>query len=302
MSPWTPLALATFGWACSTVLTKAILNRGVETATLVPLRTAIALATMLLIVLATGKFWTRSRAAWGRGAILGVAALALPNMLMTRALQDLPVSLGGLLIALIPITTVLAAHFLVDNERFKPASVPGLLVALSGTALLVGVGGGSLEGVGNLWFGVALSLLGVSAAGVGSALTRRFATEVSSAELVVPQLASSTFVLFAVAPLIFGFDLGTVDATSAGLLATLGTVGTALPFAAFVVAAAVNPASRLGLTGYAVPVLAVFLAVLLLGETLTPAIVAGAVLIIGGVVLADKATREPQAAGTLPPV
>jgi drug/metabolite transporter (DMT)-like permease len=39
-------------------------------------------------------------------------------------------------------------------------------------------------------------------------------------------------------------------------------------------------------------VLAVALAVVFLGERLTPAIIGGAVLIIGGVVLADRATTR----------
>lgn len=301
MNPWTPLVVATFGWACSTVVTKALLNRGLATATLVPLRTGIALATMLVVALAGKRFLTMSAPAWRRGAVLGVVALALPNMLMTRALEDLPVSLGGLLIALIPIATVLAAHFLVAGERFHSTAVPGLLVALAGTAMLVGIGGVTLDGVDNLWRGAALSLLGVSAAGIGGALTRRFAMEVRSEDLVVPQLASSALVLFIAVPLFIGFDFGPLDGTNIALMATLGTVGTALPFAAFVIAASVNRASRLALTGYSVPVLAVALAVIFLGERLTLSVVGGAVLIMAGVILTEKAYGARKTAGTLPP-
>ncbi|HEU4916231.1 MAG TPA: hypothetical protein VFV13_06675 [Acidimicrobiia bacterium] len=57
------------------------------------------------------------------------------------------------LVALIPIATVASAHFLVAGERFNPRSIPGLVLSLLGTALLVGLGGSSLEAVGNLWRG-----------------------------------------------------------------------------------------------------------------------------------------------------
>ena len=274
------------------VLNKVILSRGVDTVTLVPIRTAFGLITLLLIAAATGLFRTTSRAAWGRGAILGVAAMALPNLAMTRALEDLPVSLGGLLIALIPITTVIAAHFILDDEKFKTRSIPGLLIAFAGTALLVGVGGDSIEGVVNLWRGVAFSLSGVVLAGIGGALTRRFALDVDSQSLVLPQFVVCTAILFLVVPVLFEPDFTGVEGDNLVLLLVLGVVGTALPFAMFIIAASVNPAWRLGITGYTVPVLAVALAVVLLGERLTPAIIGGAVLIVGGVILADRANRH----------
>ncbi len=291
MNPWTPLIAATVGWAVSVVVNKVILARGVDTVTLVPIRTAIGLVTLLLIALATRRFWTRSQRAWARGAILGVAAMALPNMVMTRALEDLPVSLGGLLIALIPITTVIAAHFILEDEKFQKRSLPGLLIALAGTGLLVGVGGETVEGVGNLWRGVTFSLTGVTLAGIGRALTRRYALDVPSEELVLPQFLACTVVLFVFVPIFFDFRPSTVDGGSLGWLVVLGVAGTALPFATFIIAAAINPAWRLGLTGYTVPVLAVALAVIFLGETLTPAIISGAVLIVGGVILAERAGK-----------
>lgn len=290
LNPWTPIIAATFGWAFSVVITKIILGQGVDTVTLVPIRVAFGLLTLVLIAAATKRFRTISRRAWARGAILGVAAMAVPNMVMTKALEDLPVSLGGLLIALIPITTVIAAHFILDDEKFQARSIPGLLIALAGTALLVGIGGESVEGVGNLWRGVAFSLSGVVLAGIGGALTRKYALDVPSEELVLPQFLACTAVLFVFVPLLFDFRPSTVDQQSLIWLAVLGVVGTALPFAMFIIAAAINPAWRLGLTGYTVPVLAVALAVIFLGETLTPAIIGGATLIVGGVVVADRAS------------
>jgi drug/metabolite transporter (DMT)-like permease len=292
MNPWTPLVFATLGWGASAVLTRAVILRGVDTYTLIPLRMALAMVTLGLVIFFTKRFATTSRTAWKRGLVLGTVAMALPMFLMTLSLEDLPVSLGGLLIALIPIATIAAAHFIVEGERFQPKSLPGLLVALVGSAILVGIGGETVEGVGNLWRGVALVVSGVVLAGVGGAYSRKYALELPSEDLVLPQFTVNTVVLFVVIPLVNEIDLGAVDAGSWVLIAGIGAIGTTLAFASFLVAAGINSAHRLALIGYSVPVVAVALAVIFLGETLTPAIIAGAVLIIGGLILTERYTEH----------
>lgn len=295
MSSWTPLVTATLGWGVSAVLSRALILRGVDTFTIVPLRMVTALVTLLAVIAATGRFGSPSRKAWKRGLVLGTVAMAAPMTVMTLALEDLPVSLNGTLIALIPLATIAAAHFLTPGERFSPKSLPGFLLALAGSAVLVGLGGGSVSGVDNLWRGVGLMVLGVFLAGVGGALSRRFALEVPSESLVLPQFTVNTVVLLVVTPLLFEIDVGSVDATGWLLVLGIGTFGTTLAFASFLVAAGMNPASRLALTGYTVPVVAVVFAVIFLGEAITIPIVIGAALILAGVVLADRSTSHvPQ--------
>lgn len=291
MNAWTPLIGATLGWAAGSVLTRAVLVRGVSTWTMIPLRMLFALGSLAIVMLVTRRFWTTDPRAWRRGLILGSVAMACPMLLMTLAFEDLPVTLGGLLVALIPIATIGAAHFLVAGERFQRRSLPGLLIALLGSALLVGVGG-EASGVGNLWRGVILMLAGVIMAGIGGALSRRYAVELSSNDLVLPQFTVNTVLVVTLLPLIFGFEGGSVDGVSWWLIAGIGVLGTTLAFGSFLVAAEINPASRLALVGYAIPVVAVALAVLFLGEHLTVAILGGAILILTGVVLAERSTKH----------
>lgn len=292
--------VATFGWAVAVVLSRAILLRGVDTLTLVPLRMLFAMAGLLVIVATTPRFRSRSAEAWKKGAVLGVVGMAIPNLLFTRALEDLPASLGGLLIALIPIATVIAAHFMLKEEKFQKRSIPGLAIALAGSAVLVGIGGTSLEGVDNLWRGVGFSMVGVVLAGINGALTRRFAKAVPGESLILPQFTTCTAALLVIVPVLFQFDLSTINTGSLGLIATLGIFGTIVPFASFLIGASINPSWRLGLTGYTVPVLAVTLAVIFLGESLTTGMILGATLIITGVVVADRGSRQPAHPGTLP--
>lgn len=302
MNPWTPLVAASFGWACSAVISRALLVNGVNTWTLIPLRMGFALISLFIVMAFSRRFWTSDRQAWRLGGILGVAAMAVPMVLMTLGLEDLPVSLGSLLIALIPISTIAAAHFLVAGETFRAKSLPGLLIALAGTGVLVGVGGESISGVNDLWRGVGFTVAGVIVAGVGGALTRRYALQVPGDKLVLPQFTVNTVVVVVILPLFFDFDIGSVEGADWLLLALVGILGSTVAFTAFLIAASVNPASRLALTGYSVPVLAVAMAVVFLGESLTVSIVVGAVLIIVGVVLTERANKahipEPVAFGS----
>ncbi len=292
MNPWTPLVAATIGWASSAVMSRAVLVRGVDAFTLVPVRMLFAILTLGLILLVSERFRTLDPDAWKRGLILGTVSMALPMTLMTLGLEDLPVSLGGLLVALIPIATIAAAHFLVAGERFQVKALPGLLVALAGSGLLVGIGGASVAGVGDLWRGVGFTLSGVAMAGIGGAFARRFALQMASDKLVLPQFSVNTVTVFLIAPFLTSTNLGGIEASTWVLMAAVGAVGTALPFISYLIGASVNPASRLALIGYAVPVVAVGLAVLFLGESLTLEVVAGAALILSGVILAERSTPE----------
>lgn len=273
-------------------MSRAVLVSGVDAFTLVPARMFFAMVTLGLVILVSGRFRTTDPAAWKRGLILGTVSMALPMTLMTIGLEDLPISLGGLLVALIPIATIAAAHFLVVGERFQVRSLPGLLVALAGSALLVGIGGTTIEGVGDLGRGVAFTIAGVTMAGIGGALARRFALEVPGDRLVLPQFTVNTITVFAIAPFLSRTEIGDITGNTWLIMAAVGAVGTALPFVSFLIGASKNPASRLALTGYSVPVVSVTLAVLFLGERLTPEIVAGATLILGGVILTERFTHH----------
>jgi len=297
MNPWTPLAASTFGWAASAVLIRAVLRDGGDTFDLLPIRMTFAMLTLGLVIVFSRRFATMNPEAWKRGSILGIFGMALPMGVMTKSLEYLPISLGGLLIALIPIATIGAAHFLVAGERFESRSLPGLMISLLGVAVLVGIGGATIEGVDDLWRGVFLMIAGVTLAGIGGALARRFALQISSDQLVLPQFTVATVILFLLAPILGESGFSSFSTTEWVLIGLAGAIGTTLPFASFLIAASINPASRLGLVGYAVPVVSVTLAVIFLSETLTTSIIAGATLIIGGVYLSERGTKHVPGPG-----
>ena len=63
------------------------------------------------------------------------------------------------------------------------------------------------------------------------------------------------------------------------------------------IAAELNPAARLWVAAYLVPVIAVTLAVIFLGEELTPAVMVRALLIISGVIVTERSSRHVPVPG-----
>jgi drug/metabolite transporter (DMT)-like permease len=297
MNPWTPLILAIAGWGLSNVLSKAILNTGLDSFTYLPIRYAVGLGSLLLFLALTRKLVRPGGDAWTKGAILGLVNMAIPTMFMTRGLEYIPATVGSLLIALIPISTVLAAHFVVPGEPFRPKTLPGLLLSLVGVGFLIGGGSNVVQSFSELMLGVGLTIIGVVIAGMGGAISRRFTLETPASRLVVPQF------LFGLISLVIGFAIfgetgsGPAGAETWVLILAAGTVGTAVPFGAFLFAAEVNPASRLALSGYIVPVVAAIGAVLFLGESFTLLMFVGAALILAGVYMSEKSGRFVPAPG-----
>ena len=88
---------------------------------------------------------------------------------MMIGLEQVSASVTALLVGLIPLATVAFAHLLIDGERMHRGLVPGFVLALVGTGLLVEAEGGPGT---NPALGIGLIVLGVLAAGAGGALTR----------------------------------------------------------------------------------------------------------------------------------
>jgi drug/metabolite transporter (DMT)-like permease len=298
MNPWTPLLLATLGWGASNVISKAVLNTGLDTFRFLPIRYLIGLLTLVTFLAATGRLHRPELRVWKAGAILGVLNMAVPTILMTKGLEYIPATMGSLLIALIPIATVIAAHWAVPGEKFRAGIIPGFLLSLCGVGLLVGGGFDVVPSPGSLLLGVGLTFAGVTLAGVGGAVSRRFSVQISPARLVLPQFIFGLLALLVGLAIVGGGRSSTIDANLWWLLLASGVVGTALPFAAFLFAAEINPASRLAVVGYTVPVLGTIGALIFLGESFTGIMVVGAVLILAGVALSERMANYIPTPGT----
>lgn len=283
------MVVATLGFGTGNVLAKVILDRGVRPLELLPVRYLFGILSLLAVLATTGRLKRLDIDTWRKGTLLGVINMAAPTILMTIGLEHLSASVLALLVGIVPLTTVGFAHYLIEGESMHRGLLPGFILALIGTGLLIDGAGGPGT---NPALGFSLVGLGVVAAGAGGALTRRFAIGTPAVELILPQFVAG-IALVVVASLVTGSLDGILEMnrTSFGLTALLGVVATTLPFGALLWLSEMATAARTALIAYLVPLVGVAGGVLILDEPLGLRLLMGGALILAGVVLADRSER-----------
>ena len=223
---------------------------------------------------------------WVAVSLLALSGVAAYNYLFMVGLETVPASRGSLIMALNPAATMIGAALFL-REPITIAKVLGTVIALVGVAIELGGGnplsllGGGI-GKGELaLFGCVLgwsvyTLIGKKISGLSTLAVTTYAALVGTALLVVLALVQGELAL-------------PHASTRAWLaLAYMGTLGTAVAFVWFLEGVKLLGPARAAIFVNLVPVAAITLAVLLLGEPLTPPVVIGAALVIAGVWIINR--------------
>jgi drug/metabolite transporter (DMT)-like permease len=259
---------------------------GADPITVLFLRFTIAAVMMILIMIV-------SKTAFPRGLILvelillGAIGYVGESLAYFMALTMASAGLVALLLYIYPaLVTALSAIFL--KEHLTPVKLVALFLALSGTALTIRItSGGSMLGI----------LLGIAAAVdyaiyilLGSRIVRRSGPLGSTTVIII-----STASVYAGIVAIRGV---TFPATSNGWIAiiAIALISTVLAFTTFF-----GGLKRIGPTNASTlstfePIVAVILAAIVLGESISPVELLGGVLILAAVVVltrGDKWGRKP---------
>ena len=267
------ISAASFG--VMPIFARLAYNAGAEPITVLFLRFTIAAVVMNLIMVL-------GRTAYPRGLILlelillGAICYVGESLAYFLALKMTSAGLVALLLYIYPaLVTALSAIFL--KEHLTRIKFVALFLALSGTALTLRIsGGGSLLGI----------LLGIAAAVdyaiyilLGSRIVRR-SGPIGSTTVII----TSTAGVYAGIVAIRGM---TYPTTSTGWIAiiAIALISTVLAFVTFFAGLKrIGPTSASTLSTFE-PIVAVVLAAIVLGETISPYQVFGGILILAAVVL-----------------
>jgi drug/metabolite transporter (DMT)-like permease len=257
----------------------------ISPATLVFGRTAIG----ALILLPVALLRTDIRAAlarWRWVVAFAVIEMGLPWVLLGSAEQHITSSLAGLLVAGVPLVATVIAVATGGRDRIGATGVLGLLVGLAGVAAIVGVNLGSSSTTALVQ--VAVVVVGYA---IGPAILARRLGGLSN---VAVMALSLSLCAVAYAPIAFLQRPETMPKADALLaVAVLGVVCTAAAFLLFwALIEQVGPV-RSTIVTYFNPAVAAVLGVLVLNESLTPAMVLGFGLVLLGSILAT----QPRLAG-----
>jgi drug/metabolite transporter (DMT)-like permease len=292
---WVLFALMSAIWGVPYLLIK-VADTGVSVPVLVFARVAVGAAVLLPTAIRRGQLRMLA-GRWRWVALFAVVEIMLPWALLSDAERRLTSSLTGLLIAAVPIIVLVLARVTGGPERLTVVRWAGLLAGLGGVALLAGP---QLAG-GRAWPIIEVVLVTLCYA-TGPLIANRKLGDLSGLGVTAVCLAAATVVYAPAAALTWPAALP--PAKVLGSLAALGVLCTALAFVLFFqLIAEVGPARATVIT-YVNPAVAVALGVSVLGEPLTPAIVAAFVLILTGSVLATRSgmPRQQPAPDTPPPV
>ena len=232
-----------------------------------------------------------SRREWLGCAVVGILLL-VANGVVGVGEKTVPSGLAALLVATVPLW-LLGIDAGLNHARMGLAQLAGLLLGLAGVALLSGLGGDSR---GTSVAGVLIILGAAAAWALGTIMARRAVMPSSAALASGMELLAGGAALLVLSGATGEFSslhLGQVSARSWLALGYLTVFGSIVAFSAYGIAVRSLPTATVATYAYVNPVIAVLLGALILNERLTPATIAGGVLIVGAVVLVVR--RRPPA-------
>lgn len=212
-----------------------------------------------------GRAWSMGREWWPRLTLLSFTGNIIPFSLIAWAEQSVPSAEVGILMALMPIATLLLAHWLLEHEPLTWRRSVGVVMGFVGVGLLVGDGLLS-RGASGQWPGQLATLL----ATVSYAFNGVYAKRIPSGHPV--DLALGTLVvgsLLLAGPAVWlqlsGPGLA-VTASAVGVLAILGVMATGVATWCYFVVVTERGPGFLSTINYLIPAVAFAAGTVLLGE------------------------------------
>lgn len=284
-SDWARLLLLSLIWGGSFFLT-SIVVRDVPVITLVALRLTIAAAALWGVVVITRRPLRLSLAATGALLVMGMVNNVVPFLLIAWGQAQIPAGLASILNATTPLWTVLVTGYFLTDEPLSVTRIAGVTLGLGGVAAMMGLD--LLVGQGR----APLPQLAILGAAMSYALASPYGRRFSKMGLdpvvtTAGMVTAASIVLLPVALAVDGVPAATVPLSTWGALAVLGLLCTGVAYVLFFGILARAGATNISLVTFLVPVSAVGLGALFLGERLGLAHLLGVALIAAGLILID---------------
>jgi drug/metabolite transporter (DMT)-like permease len=257
--------------------------------TLVAYRVSFGLLFGIAVILIQRTRLPRDFKSWWPVLILGISNVAIPFFLISWGEQSIDSAVASILDATVPLFTILIAHYLLRDDRMNLPKVLGLLIGFAGVVVLmskdIGASPGSLLGQA--------AVILASAFYAGSSVYARKSTENTPGILrSAGPLISSTIVMWLATFLAERpVKIPQLPITWIALM-WLGILGSGLAFVmAYYLIHEIGP-TRTTMVTYLFPLGGVILGVAFLDEHLTWQLVAGALLIIASLAVANWQPRS----------
>ncbi len=261
--------------------------RELPSLTLVWLRVAVAAVALLAVLRLLGHRMPTSSRVWAAFLGMGLLNNAAPFVLIVWGQHHIAGGLASILNATTPLFTVLVAHLLTPDETLTPLKAAGVAAGFAGAVVMIGP-----DLLGGLGTGVAaqLACLGAALAYAFAGIFGRRFRRMGMAPMTTAagQVCASTVLLL---PLMLLVDrpwtLALPHAATWAAVLGVGLLSTALAYVLYFRILAVAGATNLLLVTFLIPVSAILLGALVLGETPSPRHFGGMALIGAGLACID---------------
>jgi len=247
-------------------------------------RLVIGAITMFAIALYYGKSFPRTITPWLHFIVYAVIGNILPYLLIATGQLTITSGMAGLLMAFMPLVTLVLAHIFLPNDKLTRFKILGFIIGISGVLFILGP---SINNGNNTLFGILLVLGAASAYAINTIIASRLPSYdplVSSASVLLVASLLSFFIW----PNIFFINFSNIPFISGVSILLLGALPTGI--AAFLYFIIINTAGATFLSNinYLIPVVAFFLGALLLGEDILWQNILALLLIISGIFISRK--------------
>jgi drug/metabolite transporter (DMT)-like permease len=265
--------------------------------TLVLVRVTLASIALWLVLRATGGRMPAGAGAWGALLVMALLNSVIPWSLVAAAQTAIPSGLASILNALTPIWGVLVAHLLTSDEKATPNRIAGVGLGFAGVAAMIG--SDAFDGLGGSFLPELACIAAALSYAFAGIYGRRFkAMGLTPLQTATGQLAMAALVLLPISAVVdMPWRMPMPGVTAWLALIALALACTAVAFVLFFRLLASAGATNSMLVTFLIPVTAILLGSLVLGEALVPQQLAGMALIALGLIAVDG--RLPRAAWLL---
>jgi drug/metabolite transporter (DMT)-like permease len=205
--------------------------------------------------------------------------------------QWVPSSLASVLFATFPLMVAVLANFVLPSERMTASVLVGTVLGFAGIAVIFAE---DFDLLGGHMVGVAAAVMMISplAAAVVSVAVKRWGAGMHPVPFNAVAMALAAGIMGVVAAIVEGhlpmvFSPGPVAA-----VLYMAVAGTAITFPLYFWLLEHMEARQVALIGYGTPIVALFLGVVFMNESLTTRTLVGSALVVVGVAVASHAKRR----------
>jgi drug/metabolite transporter (DMT)-like permease len=285
------IALLALIWGSAFLWIK-LADRGFSAVEVTLARLALGAAVLFAIVRVRREAVPRSGRLWAQIAVAALFANAVPYLLFAVAEQTVDSSTAGIINATTPLWTVVLALAVRHQKTVTSWQATGLIVGFAGAVLIFTPWhtAGGLFSAGGLECLAASVSYAVSYIYMDRFLARR---GIGPVVLSACQLLAAA-VMLAIALGVYDVQTPHVTAENVAALAVLGIIGTGFAYVLNYQIITSEGATVASTVTYLLPVVAIVLGVLVLGESITVTTLAGIALVLAGVALTRRQVKPAR--------